>query len=226
MIKIEKTKPSADYISLISGLQFRESDINAGVHFGIAGRELFKSLKLEPKFKDLKQQILEEQGYLCCYCNCRVQLLGSATEHILPISSHKHLFAEYKNLLISCDTSRISKRTDASYPLHCDASKKSDILSFTPLDNQCNYYFTYSITDGSILSNYPDGLDVIDKLQLDCTKLRTNRLSSTEMLYDSNGDFISTEEMELIWEGISKRDASNQYFPYMQAIQYFILEMI
>lgn len=45
MRKVIKTTAPANYIALITRLQYRELDILAGIHSGIKGRDLFRNLQ-------------------------------------------------------------------------------------------------------------------------------------------------------------------------------------
>lgn len=227
MRKIVKTSAPANYIALITQLQYREQDILAGVHPGAIGRDLFDNLKLNAEYKLLKRQLVEEQGYICCYCNCRIGITGETTEHILPIDTHIQLLAEYNNLLVSCNHSRTQRHTDRTYPNHCDASKKSEILPLTPLNIILDYLFNYQVSDGSISSLDNDCTDVIKILQLDCSKLRDNRLSAlNNILFDNSGQLLTQHELELIFEDIDKKDSNGMFHPYFKCIEYCIYCLI
>jgi uncharacterized protein (TIGR02646 family) len=220
MRKIVKTSAPANYIALITQLQYREQDISAGVHHSTRGRDLFDNLKLNAEYILLKRQLVEEQGYICCYCNCRIGITGETTEHILPIHTHKRLLGEYNNLLVSCNHSRTQRHTGRTYPDHCDASKKRQILPFTPLDDRTNCVFEYEISDGSMTSMDADGITVLNILQLDCTKLRDNRLAALEILYDGSGNLLPDEDLENIFCAIDKKDSSGMYHPYFKCIEF------
>lgn len=182
------------------------------IYFGI--------FKKKVEYKQLKQQMVEEQGFVCCYCNCRISIIRETSEHILPIKSHKQLLAEYKNILVSCNHSRTQRQSDNTYPIHCDASKDNQILPFSPLDDKSDYVFEYNITDGSITSIDIDGIAVIRILQLDCSKLRDNRLAALSILYDSSNNLLPEEDLELIFKEIDKKDSSGMYHPYYKCIEY------
>lgn len=226
MRKIVKTSAPANYIALITQLQYREQDILAGVHHSNRGRDLFDNLKLNAEYIPLKRQLLEEQGYICCYCNCRISITGDTTEHILPINSHKQLLAEYNNLLVSCNHSRTRRHTDRTYPNHCDASKDRLILPFSPLDVKADYVFEYKIADGSMSSLDADGITALNILQLDCTKLRDNRLAALEILYDSTGNLLPDNELEMIFFAIDKKDSLGMYHPYFKCIEHCAFNLL
>lgn len=76
------------------------------------GREpVYLDLKGSIK-RDLKETLLKEQGYICCYCMCRIAAYDSHIEHFIARSEAKDRpysvvvqDAElgYENLLLSCE---------------------------------------------------------------------------------------------------------------------------
>jgi uncharacterized protein (TIGR02646 family) len=72
----------------------------------ITGDKLWKLMdddRTEIDKTGLKEHLVKEQGYLCCYCGARVfPDHNSHVEHLLPKNAHKHLTYDYGNLLVSC----------------------------------------------------------------------------------------------------------------------------
>jgi len=59
----------------------------------------------EKKFEKIKEKLIKEQGYICCYCGSRIKEGGNTRiEHLLPKSKeeYKNLTFDYGNLLASC----------------------------------------------------------------------------------------------------------------------------
>jgi phospho-2-dehydro-3-deoxyheptonate aldolase len=50
--------------------------------------------------KNLRKILLDEQGYICCYCMSRINCENSKIEHFKPQSKYKELQLDYKNLFI------------------------------------------------------------------------------------------------------------------------------
>ena len=50
----------------------------------------------------LRKQLLEEQGYLCCYCMSRISETKSKIEHFKAQSIFRDLQINYENLFIAC----------------------------------------------------------------------------------------------------------------------------
>ena len=54
--------------------------------------------------RELKQSLLEDQGYICCYCGKRIENDSTTPiEHLNPKSIYKNRTYDYTNLLASCD---------------------------------------------------------------------------------------------------------------------------
>jgi len=63
----------------------------------------YQNLKKTPEKDIVYDSLLQEQGYLCCYCCKRVTKEKSHIEHlILQSQSHDDLTVDYNNLLVSC----------------------------------------------------------------------------------------------------------------------------
>src|SRR5579872_1086290 len=71
-----------------------------------AGRELIWKELQNPEKGMLHESLLQEQGYLCCYCERRITRSDSHIEHLKPqsLEEYKYLRFEYFNLLASCET--------------------------------------------------------------------------------------------------------------------------
>ena len=54
---------------------------------------------------ELADQLLKEQGYICCYCGQRINRDTMAIEHFYPKSKYKSEMFDYQNLFASCKCS-------------------------------------------------------------------------------------------------------------------------
>ena len=58
------------------------------------------------EYDALKTKLIEEQGYICCYCGKRIQNDNSTSiEHVKPKSIYKQETLKFSNLLVSCNGS-------------------------------------------------------------------------------------------------------------------------
>ena len=121
--------------------------------------------------KDLKNRLLEDQGYICCYCGKRLgNDSSSIIEHVLPQSENTDKTMSFQNMLVCCDggdadrhNNNLIRRANhglsvdqqkpliLKHPEHCGAAKKNKKLPFSPLDD-CEKRYTY-FDDGTIIAN-------------------------------------------------------------------------
>lgn len=62
----------------------------------------------------VKQALITEQGYLCCYCECRLRDEDSHIEHFRPQHNSSIDSLDYSNLLCSCQNN-----LKKGEPRHC-----------------------------------------------------------------------------------------------------------
>lgn len=60
--------------------------------------------------------LLNEQGYICCYCGMRITRITSHIEHLKPRSNYPNLALEYTNLIASCQG---ESEEPPTVPVHC-----------------------------------------------------------------------------------------------------------
>lgn len=213
----------ANYLSDVSSAHLDEASLAGGAHAGEDARTLFERVKRFGSFSTLKQVLLEEQGYICCYCGCRIDNISgdkAIAEHLKPISGiGRNQLASYDNLLISCAGDRVISAENASYGadrLHCDAKKEAQILPLTPLTPDCDKQFRYTI-DGHVSGLTPNASDAVIKLNLDCVLLQRRRMAAMELfLRDINS--LSDEDLNIIKSAYESKNADGKYEPYCTAV--------
>jgi len=99
----------------------------------------FNNIPAQTKF-DLRESLINEQGFICCYCMRRIRLadLGEVQrtkiEHFACQSEHPDLELNYRNLLLSC----MGGEGEQKHLQTCDTYKKDKALSINPTDNHRN----------------------------------------------------------------------------------------
>lgn len=136
--------------------------------------------------KALKNSLLAEQKYICCYCECRVSDANSHIEHFRPKdpAQFPHLQLEYSNLLASCTKNPIGPPDE-----HC-GHKKSNFFSadlVSPLEVDCSSHFTYKM-DGTIAGADRRGRVTVEKLHLDSALLNNQRKNLIDDFLDIDDD--------------------------------------
>jgi uncharacterized protein (TIGR02646 family) len=81
---------------------------------------------------ELREKLLIEQGYLCCYCMSRISEGASRIEHFLCKKYHPEQQLEYANMLAACNGNTGKPYAEQ----HCDVRKGKKSLSRNPADPQ------------------------------------------------------------------------------------------
>jgi uncharacterized protein (TIGR02646 family) len=149
--------------------------------------------------KEFTQDLIVEQGYICCYCEQKLNINDCHIEHLL--AQNKDLYSkflfDYQNLLCSCQL-----EIESGEPRHCGNSKGNNILPITPLMPDCENKFKYT-EDGYIEYTDENSRLTVEYLQLDIDKLNKLR----ESAIDSIRFIDPIEKDELLSEEESKQFA-------------------
>lgn len=95
--------------------------------------------------KVLKQNLLNEQGFICCYCERRIGIdpESSHIEHLKPKVAYPEFELEYDNLLCSCQPQKVNDEKI----LTCGHKKDNyydEHLFVSPLTEKCEQKIRYS----------------------------------------------------------------------------------
>ena len=124
--------------------------------------------------------LMDEQGYICCYCESRVARDNSHVEHFRPRRTYSHLQLDYLNLHCSCEAS-------SGEPVRCGHKKGSwfnEELLISPLEQNCSRRFKFN-GSGEILPRSPTdsaAKETIKRLGLDLPKLNARRAAAMDGL--------------------------------------------
>ena len=166
--------------------------------------------------QDVHSSLMEEQGYLCCYCETRVHREGSHVEHFRPKGRRKYRDRQldYINLLCSC-----GRDSDAGEPKQCGARKGSwfdEELLVSPLDPTCEGRFSFT-GDGRIHAAPDDrpALETIKRLALDSPKLDGRRQEVLHSFVD-----LEPADVKLLLE---ERDPDGRFVLFYTAVKDVLL---
>ena len=71
----------------------------------------------------VKRSLMQEQGFICCYCESRISINDCHVEHFRPIEGNSGRYSDqqliYENLHCSCQG-----ETDRGEPRHCGHGKR------------------------------------------------------------------------------------------------------
>ena len=145
----------------------------------------YDDLSGEPK-RALRKRLLEDQGYICCYCGCRIENdEHTIIEHIQCQDRYGELALNYKNMLVSCDGGENDRaqRVRPRHNSHCASKKDNGDIPISPLNEGIENLLTY-FEDGSVKGT-GIGKDLIRILGLDVPFLNANRKNAILSYEDS-----------------------------------------
>ena len=163
MRQITKTAPP---------VEFTEFCKTPGVSFDV--------LSGEPK-KALRKRLLEDQGYICCYCGCRIKNdERTKIEHIKCQEDHDDLALDFSNMLVSCDGGDKDRENGVKprHKLHCDAKKGNKDIPISPLENVEGLLSYFE--DGTVMGKGEIGRELIRILGLNTNFLNSQRKNAIE----------------------------------------------
>lgn len=176
----------------------------------------WKTFKRNSEIKHLvRNSLLNEQGYICCYCGKKIENNELSTiEHLKCKDNYKNLEMDYNNLLISCNGGREERSIrDEFFPLSCDAHKDNDNIEVTPLDINCEEEFLYS-DSGEIIGRSDKAERTIEKLNLNNSNLIHLRKAALEPFVELIDDI---EENIILIDYYSNKQ-NGKYEEYSNAI--------
>lgn len=185
---------------------------------------------------ELRQSLLDEQGYIWAYCMQRIDFENTKVEHIKPQSKHQELQFEYSNLIICCE----GKTSNNS---HCDDSKSNKEISFDIFSDYFSNHIKYGTKDGEIYfkrrwNKNDNDQEVIDfnddiykTLNLNIDILKKNRLKALEGLITvlkikkskagtKKEEFTASIKEKQLAKLQEKRNG--KFFPYVGILIYFL----
>jgi hypothetical protein len=181
--------------------------------------------------KIVHQSLLKEQGYICCYCQRSINQDDSHIEHFKPKDENYYpeLALDYNNLLTSCQKLPIKEE-----PKHCGHLKDNwydENLTISPLQEDCNEYFTYTAF-GDILPSEDDekkesAKTTIEKLGLNIPTLKSERRGAIEGLQEllqQEGD--SKENIEKLIKNYDQVNEEGYLNQFCEVLIYFLKRYI
>ena len=126
--------------------------------------------------QELRDSLLQEQGYICCYCMSRIKRESMKIEHWHCQSQYRIEQLDYQNILAACPGNAGRPPADQ----HCDTRKANSDLTFNPTQRDVENWLKY-LGDGTIQSTETAFNDEIDEvLNLNFSRLKGNRKNVVE----------------------------------------------
>lgn len=137
-----------------------------------------------PVKESVHDSLMREQGFICCYCEMRVERGNSHMEHFRPVRGYPDRQLDYANLHCSCQ-----RASSPGEPRHCGHQKGSwfdENLLVSPLEADCEMRFRFT-ANGDMFPRLDDDAGAeatIRRLGLNLPKLRSLRAAAIDGLYD------------------------------------------
>ncbi len=166
--------------------------------------------------KAVKAALMQEQGHICCYCECELLYDDSHIEHFRPKSDPTVDPYDFTNLLCSCQ-----QNIPKGAPRHCGSRKENwfdEPLLISPLDPSCEHHFKFK-ADGRIEpvnSNDTAAIQTIDRLGLDIPKLRAMRKAAITPFLDEE---LSAEEVKNFTKHYLQPNEDGHFNPFWTTIR-------
>ncbi len=216
------------------------------VHFLNWKASFLRNYGREPVYEDfiktgeyiaLKKELLEEQGYICCYCEKEIGVHGQNDcdiEHFMPRHPDRRFLSvqecaicrqaqlDYNNLLVSC-------KGNEKYSLdHCN-HKKGNWFDFryciSPVSGKTETMFGFRLS-GKIFARDNDrgAEEMKNQLNLDTYVLREQRKKAYDAVLEAEFDEEELLEDEAyVQDTIAEyreKDENGRYVPFCSMITY------
>jgi uncharacterized protein (TIGR02646 family) len=186
-------------------------------------KKIYSNYDNYPDKDELRDYLLAEQGYICCYCMQRISKKIMKIEHWQPQSKYLEKQLDYQNLLAACR----GNEGELKHLQHCDTHKGEQEITINPLGK-----LTESIKyrgNGRIYSDDPNiDREINDILNLNIQTLVNNR---AEIIDKVRQDLTKIKGKQAAWSAndvkrklqkYEEKNAAGEYEPYCQAVVYFL----
>ena len=167
----------------------------------------------------LRQRLLEDQGYICCYCGRRIQNdKYTKIEHIKCQKKYNELSLCFENMLASCDGGEQDRenRVRPKHKCHCDAKKENEDIPVSPLDENIEDYLMF-FDDGTVKGKGNIGKELVRILGLDTNYLTNQRRNAIE-----NYKVLPVSEWQYEYQRLSQKDDTGKYEEFCFVLQKYI----
>lgn len=193
---------------------------------------------MNPQKGTLRESLVEEQGYICCYCQQRIDTsTRTEIEHIITREECTRLGNEalkitYTNLIASCEGNRPpSRHVEIDKDRHCNNFRSNRSLLISPLDINCEDEFFYDF-QGVMHGKTHNATITIENLNLKVLK-DYRKAKITGVFYEADGItpiIFATEEKDQLfsyYQNKSNIDGDNKMkFPEFAAVIINVLNQL
>ena len=172
---------------------------------------------------NLRKQLLEEQGYICCYCMSKIDCNNSKIEHFKPQTKNRDVQIDYQNLFIACLGGEGNKGKEQ----YCDSFKGEKKLDTINLLSNIESSLQYSKLGIISSSNKKINKEVEEILNLNNRILKKNRQQSYQRLIQNlNKKGWTTQTLNHHILKYKKMDSNGKYYEFCEMIVYFLTKKL
>lgn len=170
---------------------------------------------------DVRTSLLQEQGYICCYCMSRIDKGSMKIEHWLSQSNHQNRALDYKIMLGVC----LGFQKLPYNQQCCDSHRQNKDLTIDPTNQAMVDTIKYDAS-GKISSENADvDYDLNVTLNLNIELLKENRkavLRAVIKFIGKRKDGWNEADIRRAIRFYSGRDENGAHVPYCQVALWFL----
>ena len=181
-----------------------------------------KSGCIENESFNLRKQLLDEQGHLCCYCMSRINCKNSKVEHFKSQKNYRDLQLDYQNLFLSCKGGEGSTFSNQ----FCDTKKGESELNYINLLSNIENNILYEKKGAKEIricsSDENINKEIDEVLNLNCSILSKNRREQYDYIIRKlKQENFTTSSIKKIIE-YYKIKHNDKFEPFNQMIIFFL----
>jgi len=172
---------------------------------------------------ELRECLVKEQGYICCYCMQRIKPHREKMriEHWHPQSKPPDKQLDYRNMLGACTGNEGKPKVLH----HCDKSRGEKTLTINPTNESCETLIKFSVSGKISSDNEQVNKDLNETLNLNMESLiKIRKLVLDEAIKNFQKKHpVSQWTKEILEREISRWSSSSHgaYKPYCQIVIYY-----
>lgn len=183
----------------------------------------YSNFRNTPEWIDLREALLDEQGYICCYCTKRIENWDCHVEHFIPRSlqnrdphsqNAQNIQLDYANMLLSCNGEHDMRD-------HCGHYKddESSPMLLSPCQADIESHFEYR-ADGEIIGKDPEAMSTIRILNLNSYALKRHRDTAIYNAICTDPEVLENKDESIAF--YLSKDTEGKYTPFCTCIAWAI----
>ena len=172
---------------------------------------------------NLRKQLLEEQGYICCYCMSRIGCDNSKIEHFKPQTKHRKFQIDYQNFFLACNGGQGMRGKEQ----YCDSFKGENKLLDINLLSNIQVELVYSKLGIIISTNRRIDQELNKILNLNNNILKRNRKETYQRLIQNltkKGWTPQSIKQDIL--KYKNMDSNGKYYEFCEMILYFLTKKL